>query len=103
DVRTGVGSVEVVADPSLQEVKVTAKVTASAATEEEAQARLKEVTVKVGRRDDKVLEVTAEAPQGKPGTGWGCSFIVRVPEATGCKVRTGNGSVTLKGLGGAAD
>ncbi|MCI0465210.1 MAG: hypothetical protein L0Z62_50450 [Gemmataceae bacterium] len=102
-VHTGVGSVEVIADPSSKEVKVTAKVTASGDTEEEAQARLQEIQVKVNRREDQVLEITAEHPQEGQNFRGGCSFVIQVPEANGSKVRTGTGSVTLRGLGGPAD
>ena len=102
DVSTNVGSIEVSADPSLKEVMVTAKVTGYGDSEEEAKARLQEIKIKVHRRDDRVLEVTAEHPKEWQGFKGACSFVVRIPQADGVSVRTGNGSVTLKGLGGAA-
>src|SRR6476660_7182820 len=55
-VRTNVGAVDIAADPALGEVQITATVTAFGDTDEEAQARLKEVQVTVRRRDDRVLE-----------------------------------------------
>jgi DUF4097 and DUF4098 domain-containing protein YvlB len=103
DVHTDVGSVEVVADPSSNEVKVIANVTAFGDTEEEAQSGLLEIKVKVGRREDQVLEIGAEFPKQGLGARGACSFVIRVPEANDSKVRTGNGSVTLTGLVGPAD
>src|SRR5262245_43618319 len=55
DVHTDVGSVEVVADPAAEGVTVTATVTAFADTDEQAKARLPDIKVQVGRRDDRVL------------------------------------------------
>ena len=102
DVDTGVGSVDIAADPSLKEVTIVAKVTAFGDSDEEAKARLKDIKVKIGRRDDRVLQITVEHPKEWKGLKGACSFVIRVPEVSGSTVRTGNGSVTLKGLGGAA-
>jgi hypothetical protein len=101
DVHTNVGSVEVVADPSFKEVMVMAKVTAFGETEEEAKARLQDIKIMIGRRDDRVLEISAEFPKEWQGQRGACSFVIRVPEVNGSTARTGNGLVTLKGLGGA--
>jgi DUF4097 and DUF4098 domain-containing protein YvlB len=103
DVHVPNGSVEVTADPSLKEVEVIAKVTAYAETEGEAKARLPRVKVTVERRDDKTLHVAAEFPEGERNFQANCSFVIRLPDAAGCKVHTGNGSVTLRKLGGDAD
>jgi hypothetical protein len=103
DVHTDVGSVEIVADLTVNEVKVTAKVTARGKTEEEAKSRLKDAKVTVNRRDDGVLAIAAEAPKDWLSANGSCSFVIRVPDANGCKVRTGNGSVSIKELGGEAD
>jgi hypothetical protein len=103
DVHTDVGSVEVVADPPSDEVKVIANVTDFGDTEEEAQSGILEIKVKVGRREDQVLEIGAEFPKKGLGTRGACSFVIRVPEANDSKVRTGNGSVSLTGLVGPAD
>ena len=103
DVHTNVGSVEIVADPSLKEVQVTAKVTAFGDTEEEAKARFQDMKVTLSRRGDGVLEIAMEPSKEGQSVRGTCSFVIGIPDVTGAKVRTGNGSVTLKGLGGAAD
>ncbi len=103
DVQTDVGSVELVADPSAKEVQITAKVIAIGDTEEESTARLQEIKVNVSRREDGVLAIAVEHPKEWEGMHGSCSFVIRAPEANGIKVRTGNGSVTVKGLGGTAD
>jgi hypothetical protein len=103
EIRTRVGSVEIQADPARKDVQVVAKINSSGETEEEAKARLKEIQVKLSRRKDQVLEVVAEYPKGQQINLGGCSFVVHVPEATGVKARTANGSITLKGLAGTAD
>src|SRR5262245_12036045 len=46
DVTTPNGAIEVIADPALTEVKVTAKVTAFGETDDEAKARLEEIKIK---------------------------------------------------------
>ncbi|HEX4591437.1 MAG TPA: hypothetical protein VH120_15990 [Gemmataceae bacterium] len=103
DVATGLGSVEIAADPSLKEVKITAKLSANGNTDEEAKQRLADVRIEVERRKDGVLAITAKPKEdGKPIQA-ACSFIVHVPDANGTKARSGNGSVTLTGLGGKAD
>ena len=79
DVSTDVGSVEVVADPSIQEVKVAAKVTAFGDTVEQAKARLQDVKIKVSRREDGTLHIALEpAPAGEPLRA-ACSFVIRIP------------------------
>jgi hypothetical protein len=102
DVHTDVGAVEVTADPSAKEVQVTAKLTAFAPTEEEAQSLLKDVEIKLERREDGTLEISSHWPDSQTIHG-GCSFEVRLLEANGAKVRSGNGAITLAALGGAAD
>jgi hypothetical protein len=103
EVHTGVGAVEIVADSSLKDVQIIAKVTASGRTDDEAQARLEKIVVKADRRPDNVLEITARpAEDGQPLHG-GCAFAIRVPDAAGITVQVGTGTVTLKGLSGAAD
>ncbi len=103
DVHTDVGSVEVIADPTVKEVKITATISAFGTTEEEAKSRLPDVKVNIGRRADGTLEIKAESPKEWAGARGGCSLAIRVPDASGCKIRTGNGSVSLIGLRGLAD
>src|SRR5262249_24219681 len=103
EIHTSIGSVEIVTEPSRPDVKVAAHVTAYGSTDDEAQARLQEIEIKLRRREDGVLEITTEpATEGQTLQG-GCSFVVHAPEVNGVKVRTGNGAVTLKELAGAAD
>jgi hypothetical protein len=94
--------VEVIADPSANEVKITARVTAFGDTVDEAKSRLQNIKINVNRRDDQVLEVTAETPKAQNSAGT-CSFAIRLPSVNGSTVRTGNGAVTLTGLGGPAE
>jgi hypothetical protein len=102
-VQTGIGAVEIVADSSVQDVQIVAKVTAAGPTDEEAKARLEKIVVKADRRADQVLEITARpAEEGQP-LGGGCAFDIRIPDANGVTVRIGTGAVTLRGLTGAAD
>jgi hypothetical protein len=103
EVHTGLGSVEVVADPGRENVEVKAHLTASGATTEEAQARLADIDVQVNRRDDGVLEIVARPTRKGETMHGGCSFAVRIPDADGVTARTGNGSVTFRGLGGSAE
>jgi len=103
EVHTSVGSVDVFTDPTLKEVKVTAKVTAFGDTEEEAKARLQDIKVKLNRRGDGVLEIAIESSKEGQAVRGTCAFVIGIPDVNGTTVRTGNGSVTLKGLGGRAD
>src|SRR5262249_13836653 len=57
DVQTPVGSVDIVSDPTLKEIKITARISAYGKTDEEAKARLQNVKVKASRRTDSVLEI----------------------------------------------
>src|SRR5262245_23449203 len=52
DVKSPNGAIDVVADPSLSDVKVTAKITSFGETDEEAKSRLEEIKVKWNRRND---------------------------------------------------
>jgi hypothetical protein len=103
EVRTVVGSVDILAEPSRKDVQVIAKITASGATEEEARARLQDIKVRISRRKDRVLEIVAEYPKEQKVHVGGCSFVVHVPDANGAKAHSSNGSVRLKGLAGTAD
>lgn len=102
EIRTENGSVSVVADPSRKDVQVKATLTATADTQEEAQARLREVKVNFYDREDGVLEISPEFPQGR-WNNEGCSLAVLVPRARNVTVRTTNGSVQLTALKGKAD
>jgi hypothetical protein len=103
EVKTPNGVIDVAADPALTEVKVTAKVVGIGETEEEAKARLAEVVIVINRRNDQMLELTAEIPKVKNNVVGSCSFSVRVPDAKNCKAESGNGSLTLNGIKGEAN
>jgi len=102
EVRTTFGAISVVADPALTNVEVTATVFASGATAEQARTNLTKIAVKTQRRADQVLEIWAEYPRNVVVNG-GCSFEVRIPDATGVIAKSANGAVALRGLGGAAE
>jgi hypothetical protein len=103
DVDTGLGSVEIAADPSLKEVKITARLSANGDTDEEAKQRLDELRIDIDRGKDGVLAIAARPKEvGKPLHAT-CSFVVHVPDVKGATARSGSGSVTLTGLGGPAE
>jgi hypothetical protein len=103
NVHTGLGSIEIMADPAAKEVEILARVTASGETDEEAKARLADIEVQVERRKDGVLEIRARPKKaGEPMHG-GCAFVIRVPSCDGVRAHSGNGSVTLSALSGEAD
>ena len=103
DVHIDIGSVEVITDPSSEEVQVSASVKAFGETDDEARSLLKDVHVDLERRADGVLTIDCRFPQSQRGSHGACSFKIRVPEAKGARIRTGNGSVTLKGISGVTD
>jgi DUF4097 and DUF4098 domain-containing protein YvlB len=103
DVSTNVGSIEITADPSVKEVEVLAKLTAYAETEEDARSHLHEIEVKLDRESDGLLKIRCQSPKQQTGVQDACAFDIRVPDANGILVRTGNGSVTLQGLSGEAN
>lgn len=104
EVKSPNGAIDIVADPSLTEVKVTAKVTTFGETDEEAKARLEEIKVKWNRGSNQVLEIAAEIPKDKKQALIGsCSFVVLIPDAKNCTANSGNGGISFKGLGGHAE
>lgn len=103
DVKTGLGSIKIKTDPGAKEVRVLARITVHAETQEKADALLPDVKVVLERRADKTLEVRSEFPKQESGYGYACAFEIVVPEANGSKTHTGNGSIHLDGLGGTSD
>ncbi len=100
-VRTSNGSVSIERDPARADVEIAATVTASAPTEVEAQARLKQIQVVVAKTTAQGLEISVQFPDERRSNE-GCSFVIKVPSANGVNVDTGNGSVVLKSLDGNA-
>lgn len=103
DVKTGLGSISIKTDPAAKEVKVVARITVSAESQEKAEALLPEVKIVLERRADKTLEIRSDFPKKENGYGVGCSFEIVLPEAVGAKTHTGNGSIHLDGLGGTSE
>ena len=99
EVRTRNGRVEVYAAPDQTDVSIEATLTARGATQEEADRRLEEMELSVSREADELLVVTPIFPQPRKG-GDGASFVIRVPDAVGVNIDTGNGSVVVEGLAG---
>ena len=100
DVRARNGSVTVVADPNRTDVQIEARLTCAASTVEKAEERLAEAQVKIERRPDRTLFVTAEFPGGDRGND-GATFTIRLPDASGATLRSSNGRIRANGLTGA--
>lgn len=96
-VETDNGSVRVTGDRSLAEVVIDADIRA------QTQERLELVTISSERQPDGALKIWAEWPEGKRLSNEGVSFVIALPEASGVKVRTSNGSIYVGQLGGNAD
>jgi hypothetical protein len=96
DVVTENGAVVIRADSSAASVTVNAEVRAKTVE------RLDATQIVAERRDDGVLALRVEWPDGKRQSNEGVSFEITVPDAHGVKVETGNGRVTLEGLAGDA-
>src|SRR5262245_18766013 len=72
-VRTPNGAIDVVADPTLSEVKVSAHVIAYGDTDDDAKAKLLDIKVNLNRTDD-ILEIVADIPKNMNGVSGSCSF-----------------------------
>ncbi|MDX2130947.1 MAG: DUF4097 family beta strand repeat-containing protein [Planctomycetota bacterium] len=95
DIATSNGSVTVTVAPG-EEVQITAEIRAL------SQARLDATMLGVERSDDGTLSVRVQWPEGRRHSNEGCSIDLRVPDASGVVVDTGNGSITLAGAAGQA-
>jgi hypothetical protein len=105
NVNTANGSVQILVEPDRESVLVEAKVTASAPTVEEAEARLADIDVIIDHREsDRGAELflTAEFEGGRRSNE-GCSFVITTPGSAGVLIRTSNGSVKVHGSDGEAD
>ena len=94
------GSLELVADPALSEVQISAKITCSGTTQPEADQRLAGADLSVARGTDRVLTIKPVFPGGARN-GDGATITVRLPGAGGVDVKTSNGRVNVTGLAGA--
>lgn len=100
-VRALNGAVNVGVDPSMTEVRIGVKITASGVTEEAARERVKAVLIRTERDPNGGLVVDALFPDGKRG-GDGCSFDVQIPSLSELHVDTTNGTVTARDTSGLA-
>lgn len=95
------GSVEVIADVSLSEVRVSATITCAGGTQAEAEQRLAAASISIVRGTDRRLTIKPIFPGGERGND-GANVIVRLPDADGIDITTSNGRVTITGLSGSA-
>lgn len=93
------GSIEVVADPTLDEVLIDVRLTCGGSTQAEAQQRVDDATLLIERDTSRMLTIMPVFPGG-PRNGDGAKIIVHLPDAYGANLTTGNGSVVAKGLSG---
>jgi hypothetical protein len=96
DVRTANGGVTVVRGPG-PDVSIAALLTSP------SQERLALARVEAERNQDGALLVFVTWPGGRRQSREGCSLDITVPEATGVRIETSNGSIRVGGLGGPAD
>jgi len=68
-----------------------------------SQERLDDTLIVAERRDDGVMAIGVEWPDGRRMSNEGCSFEIRSPLLAGIDVDTGNGRVRLTGMGGHAE
>ncbi|MCI0676292.1 MAG: DUF4097 family beta strand repeat-containing protein [Phycisphaerales bacterium] len=93
------GSVEIVADQSVTDVQVSAKITCTGDTADQAEDRSARASVDVARSTSGTLTIKPVFP-GKVRNGDGASFTIRVPNASDVEIRTSNGKVAVSGLAG---
>ncbi len=98
-VETRNGRIEAEAAPQSAEVVIEATLSCGGASQQEADARLAEATLEVFREADQRLAIRPVFPGG-PRSGDGASITVRLPGASGVELRTSNGSIEARGLGG---
>ena len=98
-VNTSNGSIELIADPSVSEVMITAHVTAADQTKSAAQARLAATKISVTRDTSRVLTIQPVFPT-KPRGGDGASFVIRMPGADDVNIDTSNGAISVSGFSG---
>jgi DUF4097 and DUF4098 domain-containing protein YvlB len=98
-ITTGNGRIQLIGGSGAKEVTVQATITAVGATTIEAEERLRQVVLNCTRGDDQVLVIDAEFPGRRRGSE-GVSFRVSVPDASGAILKTSNGSITVKSIGG---
>jgi hypothetical protein len=98
-VETQNGAITIIQERDLQQVEISARITAGGPTQEQAEARLAETVLKVTRDAGQALKVTVSFPQSRTGPD-SAAITVRLPDAEGVEAATSNGSITVTGLGG---
>ena len=93
------GSIDVIADPDLDEVVIDVMFTCGGATMIEAEERVADATLIIERSTSRTLTIRPEFPGG-PRNGDGARIVVHLPDADGVDISTGNGGVAALGLTG---
>lgn len=96
EVKSRNGSVSIVRDSTITDVSIEAVIYSK------NQERLTGAKVEAVRDGDGGLRVSVVWPAGRWQSNDGCSFKIRMPDATGVNVDTSNGSITFEGLDGDA-
>lgn len=99
-VGTANGSVEVIGDASLTEVAITAEITCSGNSQQEADERLAATVLNIVRDANRTLTIEPVFPDDHRRSGDGASFVIRLPDAHDVDVRTSNGRITVSHVGG---
>ena len=95
DVQTANGSINVVQADG-DDVRIEARIRASTLE------RLEATNVVAERGDKGQLVVRVDWPEGKRSWREGCSFDIQLPSAAGVSLKSSNGSLSVRGLGGKA-
>ena len=107
------GSVEIVKDPSVTGVQVTAKIRCAAESREVAEARVKVTNILVERGGEGRVSLKVCFPSRPPDAvrvqmGWsghdddGANVVIRAASLEGIQVKTSNGSITSGAFSGTA-
>ena len=101
EVHSRNGSVEIIADSTIDEVAINAVMTCTGGSRDEAEQRLaaSRLTAERGTSGRLVIEPIFELSERG---GDGAKITVRLPDADGVKVDTSNGNISIKGLSGEA-
>jgi hypothetical protein len=94
-IRTQNGRIRCVAD-EVSEITIEAEITARAATVEEAENRLEQITIE-RTESEGVATIAANVPRGVNGS---VSIIVRIPAETTLNLQTSNGEIDVTGVTG---
>ena len=93
------GSVEIVGDESVSEVRVNSTIRCVGDTQEQAEARLAKASLDVAYDTSGVLTIKPVFPDG-PQHNDGANITVRLPSADSVTVKTSNGPVRISKLAG---